>query len=125
MKGGPWRRTFIRATRRVGWKIISALRDRDATLLPKLLSRLGSEETYDNKRHIVRALGNISDPQAETKLLELLESESGLILDDIANALGILGSRRAIHLLKGLRDHELEWVRQNVAFALKRLRVRG
>jgi HEAT repeat protein len=103
------------------WKIIDASRSGDASLLPQLLARLDGGETYENRRHIVRALGNIGGPRAEAKLLELLGSEHGLILGDIARALGELGCRRAALPLKSLHDHESEWVRQNVTFALRRL----
>ena len=105
-------------------RIIDASRAGDASLLPQLLARLDGEESHDNKRHIVRALGNIGGERAEDKLIGLLETQRGLILGDVAHALGRLGSRRAVPLLKALRDHESEWVRQNVAFALKRIKAR-
>jgi HEAT repeat protein len=103
------------------WKIIDASRAGDPSLIPQLLARLDGEESYDNKRHIVRALGNIGGPLAEAKLNVLLTSERGLILGDIAQSLGKLGSRRSIPRLRDLSDHESEWVRQNVRFALRRL----
>jgi HEAT repeat protein len=103
------------------WKIIDASRAGDASMLPQLLARLDADETYHNRRHIVRALGKIGGPPAEVKLLEMLGSERGLILGDIAHALGKLRSSRAAAPLRGLRDHESEWVRQNVSFALRRL----
>ena len=101
------------------WKIIDASRTGDANLLPQLLAQLDGDESYDNKRHIIRALGNIGGSPAEDKLIGLLGSQRGLILGDIAQALGKLGSRRAVPALKGLREHEIEWVRQNVSFALR------
>ena len=107
------------------WKIIDASRSGDASLLPQLLARIDGGETYGNRRHIVRALGNIGGPRAEAKLLELLGTERGLILGDVARALGEIGCRRAAPPLKTLRDHESEWVRQNVAFALRRLSDHG
>ena len=103
------------------WKIIDASRAGDASLVPQLLARLDGDESYENKRHIVRALGNIGGLPAEEKLIELLGTQSGLILGDIAQSLGKLGSRAAIPALKELCDHEAEWVRQNVEFALRRL----
>lgn len=102
-------------------KIIDASRAGDARMLVQLIARLDANETYDNRRHIVRALGNIGGPTAETKLLKMLETERGLILGDIAHALGRLGSHRAVTSLKAICDHESEWVRQNVGFALRRL----
>ena len=77
------------------WKTIDASRSADASLLPQLLARLDGDETYESRRHIVRALGNIGGPRAEAKLLELLDSEPGLIIGDITRALGEIGCRRA------------------------------
>ena len=105
------------------WRIIDASRAGDASLLPQLLAQLDGDESPDNKRYIVRALVNIGGARAEDKLIELLETQRGLILGDVAQALGKLGSRRAVPLLKNLRDHESEWVRQNVAFALGRIKA--
>lgn len=102
------------------WKIIDASRAADVGLLPQLLARLDGDESYENKRHIVRALGNIGGPRAEQKLIELLGSQRGLILGDVAQSLGKLGVRRAAPALRLLGDHESEWVRQNVEFALRR-----
>src|SRR4051812_29209464 len=87
------------------WKIIDASRSGDASLLPQLFARLAAGETYENRRHIVRALGNIGGPRAEAKLLELLGSEGGPILGEVAQAIGKLRSRRAIPALKSLCDH--------------------
>jgi HEAT repeat protein len=102
--------------------IITASRTGDAKMLPQLLARLEANETHENRRHIVRALGNIPDPKAEMKLLQLLESEKGLMLGDIAHSLGQLKSRQAIPLLEQLADHTDLWVRQNATFALRRIR---
>ncbi len=107
------------------WNIIDASCRGDAKLLPQLLARLDAGETQENRRHIVRALGNISDPKSEMKLLQLLESENGLMLGDIAHSLGQLKSRRAIPLLDQLADHSESWVRQNVTFALRQIRGEG
>jgi HEAT repeat protein len=104
-------------------KIMAASRAGDANLLPQLLARLDSNETYENKRHIVRALGNVGDPKAEAKLLELLQVQRGLMLGDIAEALGKLRSRRAVPMLRSLSDHKLEWVRQCANRALKRFQA--
>jgi HEAT repeat protein len=103
------------------WKIIDASRSADASLLPQLLAPLDGDESYDNKRHIVRALGNIGSPQVEEKLVGLLGSQQGLILGDVAQALGKLRARRSGPALEGVSDHESEWVRQNVNFALRRI----
>jgi HEAT repeat protein len=102
-------------------KIMSASRAGDASMLPQLLARLDSNELYENKRHIVRALGNIGGSKAEAKLLELLQSQRGLMLGDIAEALGKLRSRRAVPRLRSLCDHKLEWVRHSANRAVTRI----
>jgi HEAT repeat protein len=111
-KGDETRRRF---------NIMKASRSRDASLLPQLLARLAGDESYENKRHIVRALGHIGGAKVEGTLLRMLENERGLILGEIAHALGRLGTRKAVPALRSLIDHESEWVRQNVSFALQRL----
>jgi hypothetical protein len=103
------------------WKIIDASRSGDSSLLRQLLARLDGYETYDNKRHIVRALGNIGGPRVEQRLITLLGTERGLILGDIAHALGQIGSRPALPALKDLCAHKLEWARQNASFAVRKL----
>lgn len=105
------------------WNIIDASRSHDARYVPQLLARLDSNETYENKRHIVRALGNIGDKRAEQKLLQLLDNEPGLLLGDVVRSLGQLNSRSAISRIKELLDHKTEWVRQNARWSLDRMGV--
>jgi HEAT repeat protein len=100
------------------WNILEAGYGRNVAYLPQLLARLDSDETHDNKRHIVRALGLIGDRRAEERLLQLLETETDLMLGDVAHTLGQLDSRKAIPRLKSLLDHDVEWVRQNAKWAL-------
>ena len=76
-----------------------------------------------NKRHIVRALGNIGDQSVGRHLLQLLDYEHGLILGDIAEALGKLQSIASKEQLQGLAEHHLPWVVQKARWALKKLRV--
>ena len=102
-------------------RIIDISRARDAAYLPQLLARLDSDETYENRRHIVRALGNIGDQNAEAKLLGLLEAEEGVILGDVCEALGKLHSERARPLLETLSGVNLEFVAQKAQWALKQL----
>ena len=73
------------------WKIIDASRAGDPSLLPPLLARLNSDESYENKRHILRALSNIGGSQVEIKLIALPASQQGFILGDIAQFLGKAG----------------------------------
>lgn len=67
------------------------------------------------------ALGLIGDRRAEERLLQLLESETDLMLGDVAHTLGQLSSRKAIPRLRSLLDHDVEWVRQNAKWALAQM----
>ena len=103
------------------WKIVQVSRSRDKRYLPQLLARLRSDETYENRRHIVRALGSIGETDTEHVLLELLAKEDGLILGDVSAALAKIGSKCAVREISKLQSHEAPWVRQQVAWALRRL----
>jgi HEAT repeat protein len=100
--------------------IMEASRTKDASCLPRLLALLEAD-TYPNRRHIVRALGNIGGEANERRLLELLKIEDGLILGDIANALGKVGSRAALPQLRELEAHPTEWVTQNARAAIRKI----
>ena len=102
-------------------KIIQVSKSRDSRYLPQLLSRLKSDETCANRRHIVRALGNIGGGEAEQALLKLLGREKGLILGDICAALAGIGSKRSIPDIKKLRKHEDSRVREQAEQALRSL----
>ena len=84
------------------------------------LMSIYSSETYENKRHIVRAYGNIGGPKLEVELLKLLSTEEGVILGDICKSLGQLGIASAEATITLLRNHELQWVKQNANWAIKR-----
>ncbi len=56
------------------WKIIDTLRKADAEYLPQLHARLESNETLENKRHIIRALGNIGSREYIPVLMRFLKS---------------------------------------------------
>ena len=100
--------------------IMDASQRSDAAALPKLLGLLQTD-TYSNRRHIVRALGHIGGIEAEKTLLRLLPNESGLILGDLARAIGERKLTAARDELQALLDHKLEWVRSNAQWALKQL----
>ncbi len=106
-------------------KIIQVSRSRDERYLPQLLARLESDETYENRRQIVRALGNIADPGTETVLLKLLGKEEGLMLGDIAAALAKFGSKQAVGDISRLQHHEMPWVRQQAGRALRKLSAKS
>jgi hypothetical protein len=82
-----------------------------------------SSETYENKRHIVRAYGNIGGSKLEIELLKLLSFEKGVILGDICKSLGELGLTSAEAEIRLLQSHELQWVSQNANWALKQFKV--
>ena len=100
--------------------IIDASVAADASKLPQLLALL-REDTYANRRHIARAIGNIGGSEAVSALLQLLAKEEGLILGDVARSLGRLKVVEAAHLLRGLLDHQLDWVRSGARESLRRL----
>jgi len=103
------------------WNIIDIGHAGDAAYIPQLLARLDSDETHDNKRQIVRALGNIGDVCAEERLLQLFETSTDLMLGDVAHSLGQLQSRKAIPRLKSLLNHDVDWVHQNAKWALAQI----
>ena len=108
--------------RRLG-TIIDVSRSGDIRYVPQLLVRLESDETHENKRHIIRSLCNLQDSRAVAPLLALfLQSSGGNILGDLAKSLGQLKVHDAIPRLKALENHANEWVRQNATWALKQMR---
>jgi hypothetical protein len=104
--------------------IIEASRTADRSALPRLLELLDAD-SYANRRHVVRALGRIGGAAVEARLLHMLEVEEGLILGDVAQSLGRLACAAAVEPLRRLGPHELEWVRQNVRWALQQLGTPG
>ena len=105
-----------------GWKVMEVSRAADARYVPQLLARMRDESSERVRRHIVRALGNIGGARVREELLRCLERESGLILGDLARALGSLNERRAIEQLEKLVHHAETWVADGARDALKRLR---
>ena len=103
------------------WAIIQASKTSDASSLPILLSLLNTD-TYENRRHIVRALGKIGGEICQNRLLKLLYTESGLILGDIAKSLGQIRCVAALDSLANLLNHEDVWVQQNAMWAINQLR---
>jgi HEAT repeat protein len=106
------------------WAIIDVSRRGDKRYLDQLMARLDSDETYENKRHIVRALGNLGDSSVVDRLIKLAVGHNGLILGDIAHSLGQLRASKAKPLLEKLASHKLTWVQQNARFALDQLSKR-
>ena len=100
--------------------IIQASSTSDASQLSSLLELLNTD-TYENRRHIVRALGRIGGAACEARLLTLLRTESGLILGDISKSLGLLKTRDAIPQLTQLLAHSVDWVNSSAKWALKRM----
>ncbi len=103
------------------WEIIDASKEADVSSIDALLDIVDSE-TIANKRHIVRALGNIGGDKAERKLHLLASSESGEVLGDICKSLGQLKSEQAIPILQKHRGSDIQWVSQNASWALKQIK---
>lgn len=103
------------------WKIIEVSKAQDSRYLPQLYARLESDETYDNKRHIIRALGSINTKESGTVLMRLLGSSQGLILGDICRALGRLGFIESVPEIKKYANHSEVWVKQEANGAIKKL----
>ncbi len=102
------------------WEIIAVSKEADANSIDVLIEAIDAE-TPANIRHIVRALGNIGGVKAERKLLALASTESGEALGDIFKALGQLKSKQAIPVLKEHHGSNIQWVSQNVRWALKQI----
>jgi HEAT repeat protein len=101
--------------------LIRASRSGDRAYLPQLLKRLTDEHAEGNRRHVVRALGNIGGEVAVDALLRVLNNDSGLILGDAEEALGKLRCHQAIARLKSLAQSDTDWVAQKAQWALKQM----
>ena len=102
------------------WSIITASKSGDPKHLPKLLRELKTE-SLANRRHIVRALGNIGHKEGVAPILEILITESGDIAGDAAEALAKLNAKEAIPTLERLTAAENTWTAQKSKWALKKL----
>ncbi len=105
------------------WKIIDVSRTKDSRYLPQLHALLYSDETIDNKRHAIRAIGNIASIDSKAILLEMIQQEEGLILGDICRAIKALEMCEAIEFIKPLLNHKKSWVQQEAQSTLKRLKA--
>jgi len=103
------------------WKIIDVSRKADRKYLPQLHVRLTSNETLENKRHIVRALANIASDDSIPILLDVFRSSSGLILGEFCRAFANLGLNQVIDDIEALLQHNESFVRQEAMSALKKL----
>ena len=99
---------------------MEASRSADTSSLSELLALLETD-TYENRRHIARALGNIGGTKAETRLLDLLAVERGLILGDVARSLGKLKCNKALPRLRELVSDDLDWIRSSACWAVREI----
>ena len=104
------------------WNIIDISKARDARYIPQLVARLESDETYENKRHIVRALGNIGDSSVGEVLLSKLQTEQGLIVGEIAEALGKLNISYAYEELQNFTNHSTPLISEKASGAIKKIK---
>lgn len=88
---------------------------------PILENQLNREPTYANRRHLVRALGNLQARAALDNLMAILEEEEGNIVGDAAETLGKLRAREAKSRLTVLSMSHLDWVANKARWALKQL----
>ncbi len=102
--------------------LIDISRAKDNRYIPQLIARLNSNETYENKRHIIRALGNIGDNSVADFLLELLSKEKGLILSEIAETLGKFKHHKAKEKLNELVTCEISQVAEKSKWALNKIK---
>jgi hypothetical protein len=103
------------------WAVIDISKHKMRDYEDVLLQRYCSEESYDLKRHIVRALGNIGGEKTCTLLVAAVRTEQGLILGEIAEAIGKLRIRDAIPDLLQLEKSPVSWVSQKARWALRRV----
>ncbi len=103
------------------WAIIAVSRKKMRQFEDALLGLLGNESSTSNRRHIIRALGNIGTAKSTPVLLEVLNKESGLILGDVAEAVAKLGIKDAVPMLKQLTDCGIDFVETRSKYAIKKL----
>ncbi len=92
---------------------------------PQLVQLLRTEVDESNRRQIVRALGHLALAEAAPVLVAMLASESGLMLGDLAEALGRLRVHEARSRLEELQQHPIDWVQNKTRWALRRLDTGG
>jgi len=88
----------------------------------RLVRHLATEFEESNRRHIVRALGNLGSQQGAEILLKIMVQEAGLILGDAAESVGKLGFLQAEEALERLQYSPVEYIANKARWALTRLR---
>ena len=101
--------------------IIEVSRKKMRQFEDSLLFLLSNEPSISNRRHIIRALGNIGTAKSTPVLLGILSKESGLILGDVAEAVAKLGIRDAVPMLKQLTNCGIDFVKTRSKYAIKKL----
>ncbi len=101
--------------------IIGISRKRMLEHTGKLVEILQQEIPEANRRHVVRALGNLCVAESAPHLLRMLEYETGMIAGDVAKSLGQIGVVEAIPILESLTESPILWVAEQACAALKRL----
>lgn len=102
-------------------KIIGISRANHSKSLQKLLRQLSLETSIQNKRHIIRSLGNIKDKSVAPILEKMLSSQDGEILGDIVRALAEIGATSSAESIALLKSHDLAWVSESAIYALRKL----
>jgi hypothetical protein len=103
------------------WCVIYISKNRLVQYENALLDLLETERDVSNQRHIVRGLGNIGSARSVEPLLRHLCQGQGLILGDVAEALGKLNVRDARPEIERLTQSEVCWVAEKARWALRQL----
>src|SRR6266478_9035781 len=88
----------------------------------KLGECLPTANSMSNRRHIVRALGNMGGPRSIPVIRSVLESSSGLLLGEAAEALGKLGDKNALPTIENLINSPIEFVGAKALWSVRRLK---
>jgi HEAT repeat protein len=103
------------------WALQRALQKRpDPTAFEPIRKALEQAQPPWPREVLVVVLGATRNPLAFDVLVPLLESQDPILRQKAADALGLLGDRRAILTLKGLLKDPDYQVRESAAFALTR-----
>lgn len=106
--------------------IIEISRRRMNEFEDKLIHCLKSTEKNDaNRRHIVRALGNIGTSTSIAAIRPILEKGEGLIVGEAAEALAKLGDKDALQTIGRLVDSPIQFVATKAKWADGKLRQGG
>ena len=104
------------------WDIITVSLGQDVSHIDDMIRLLREPRTtYENARHIVRALGKMPESRCEDVLKQMAVTAEGVILGDVAEAFGRLGLQGTREILGRWLAHEVTWVREKASWAIRQL----